>query len=126
MEQNLKEKLKNVKILALDVDGVMTDRKIVWQSNGDELKFFNAHDGAGIKMLMNKGVVVVIISGRKSKCTDYRAKELGIKEVYQGVSDKLAVIQKLLVKYNVSMDNVVYIGDDIPDLDVIKESAVEI
>lgn len=110
-----------MKMFIMDVDGTLTDGKIHICNKGELFKSFNVKDGLGIKKLQEKNIIPVIITGRKSKIVKNRAKELDIKEVYQGVKDKKDLVQKLIKKYNFTKNNVAYIGDDSNDLDVMKE-----
>src|SRR4030042_2800163 len=92
----MEEKAAKIKLLVLDVDGVMTDGRITINAQGEEIKTFECKDGQGLKMLMSSGVEVVIISGRNSPVLDHRAKDLGISELYQGVDDKKGLCRKLI------------------------------
>jgi len=114
------DKAKKVSFLILDVDGVMTDGGIVYSEQGEEVKVFNVRDGLGIKMLIREGIKVAIISGRKSKAVDCRAEELGIIDVYQGVTDKVAVFEEILKKSKIRPDQVGFIGDDLVDLPLLS------
>lgn len=109
-----------IKLLILDVDGVLTDGKIVYTASGEELKHFNVKDGFGIKMLQEAGIKTAIISGRHSDVTTIRAKELGIDVVHQGISDKLFVFHEMIHEMNFQADECAYIGDDYNDLAVLK------
>ena len=120
MKKNIKEKLKKIKLLILDVDGVMTDGGIIMDSEGRELKKFNVRDGHGIKVLQRYGIKVAILTGRQSKVVEYRAKDLDIKDVYQKVFNKKEVFEKILKKHKVSADEAAYMGDDIIDIPVLK------
>jgi 3-deoxy-D-manno-octulosonate 8-phosphate phosphatase (KDO 8-P phosphatase) len=120
MKKNIKEKLCKIKLLILDVDGVMTDGKIIMDDEGRELKSFNVRDGHGIKILQRYGVGVAILTGRKSKVVEYRAKDLEIKDVYQGALNKKEVFEKILKKRKLSADETAYVGDDIVDIPVLK------
>jgi len=117
-----KEKIKKIKILLLDVDGVLTDSSIVFDSDGKELKFFNARDGHGIKMLQRGNIEVGIITGRNSKATEARANDLNISIVYQGVYDKIKIYNKIKDEKNFKDDDIAYMGDDIVDLTLIKKA----
>ncbi len=110
-ENNLLE----TKLLVSDVDGVMTDGSIIYSSNGSELKAFNIKDGLGIRLAGLIGLKVVILTGRKSEAVHRRAAELGI-DVIQGQSDKSISMQEIAEKYNLSYDEIAYIGDDLNDL----------
>jgi len=122
MKKNIKEKLCKIKLLILDVDGVMTDGKIIMDDGGRELKSFNVRDGHGIKILQRYGVAVAILTGRKSKVVEFRAKDLEIKDVYQGALNKKEVFEKILKKRKLSADETAYLGDDIVDIPVLKRA----
>ena len=121
MQQEIIDKIAKIKLLITDVDGVLTDGKIYLGTNSLEFKAFHVHDGKGIKLLQEAGVEVAIITGRQSEAVSNRAKELAIKDAYQGVKDKIAVFNNLLERYNLSSDQVAYIGDDINDLEVLTK-----
>jgi 3-deoxy-D-manno-octulosonate 8-phosphate phosphatase (KDO 8-P phosphatase) len=108
-----------VRLLALDVDGVLTDGLIYYSSSGDELKAFNIKDGLGIKLLQKVGVRVAIITGRQSEIVARRARELGIEDVVQGRDDKRQALLELCQRHNISMEECAYMGDDLPDLGAI-------
>ncbi len=117
------EKIKKIRILLLDVDGVLTDGSIYYNSEGSETKKFNVKDGLGIRLLLEKGIKVGIITGRKSKALTKRYKELGIDEeyVYQGLgSKKIPALKDILKKSNLKISNVAYVGDDLPDIPIMK------
>jgi len=109
-----------VKLLILDVDGVLTDGGIILDGDAGELKVFHVRDGHGLVMLKRAGVKVAIISGRNSKVVDRRARELGITEVYQECRNKIVAYEKLLAKLAIADKDVAYIGDDIVDLPLFK------
>lgn len=115
-----------IKLAAFDVDGVLTDGSITYDDNGIEYKTFNAKDGHGIVMLNKAGIITAIITARNSGTVERRAQDLKITELHQGVKNKIEKLEELLAKYNLSYDEVAYIGDDIPDiciLDKVKFSA---
>lgn len=112
--------MKNIKILVLDVDGTLTDGKIYIDSNGIESKSFHVKDGLAISQLISSGIECAIITGRTSKIVSIRAKELGIKYLYQGVYNKVDQLNSLLLDLGLTKYNCAYIGDDINDLDIIK------
>ncbi len=114
------ERLKEIRLLLLDVDGVMTDGRIVFDSNGVETKFFNVKDGHGIKMVQRAGIEVGIISGRKSQVVANRAAELGIARLFQGALDKLGPYQEILAATGLDDSQVAYMGDDVIDLPVMR------
>jgi len=109
----------SVKLLVMDVDGVLTDGSIYVSASGEEIKRFNVWDGAGITMLHRVGVKTAIISSRSSHAVEVRAKELGITEVRQGVSGKLAALESLLQAYGLTAEEACYVGDDLNDIPVM-------
>ena len=110
----------DIRLLVMDVDGVMTNGKITYTSDGQELKSFNIKDGLGIKRAQASGIETAIITGRTSPMVERRALELGIDHLVQGREDKLAALSDLLDQINLSLDQVAYIGDDLPDLTAIE------
>lgn len=111
----------SIKLAAFDVDGVMTDGSITYDDNGIEYKTFNSKDGHGLAELSREGVITAIITGRKSAAVERRAKDVNITELYQGVQDKAAVLDELLQKYNLTLAEVAYMGDDIPDICILEK-----
>jgi 3-deoxy-D-manno-octulosonate 8-phosphate phosphatase (KDO 8-P phosphatase) len=118
--QSLISLLQNIKLLLLDVDGVMTDGGIYYSNSGDEFKKFNSQDGYGIEKLQRAGIKVGIITGRISKIVKRRADELGIEEVYQSFVNKIDAYESIKKKFNFIDANIAYIGDDEFDLAVLK------
>lgn len=119
-KQTIQSKLKNIKLLLLDVDGVLTDGRIVYTSDGVEQKFFDAHDGYGFTLALRHGLKLGIISGRSSPMVTKRASEFMIDEVHQDVQDKLEVYNAIKKKYRISDKEIAYIGDDLMDVPVLK------
>ncbi len=119
-KKNLKSKLKKIKMILLDVDGVLTDGKIIMSSDGVEYKNFHAHDGYGILKAKRAGIIVGIVSGRTSEVVNKRADKLGIDIVFQGNEDKLSVFQEIKSKYNISEEETAFIGDDEFDIPLLK------
>lgn len=109
-----------IRFLVMDVDGTLTDGKIYMSGTGEIFKAFNIKDGYTIYTLDKIGIIPIIITGRKSEIVARRAEELKIKECHQGVGDKLAKLNEVLQKYNGTLDEVAYIGDDYNDLDCMK------
>lgn len=120
----LNEKASKIKLLLLDVDGVMTDGRIIMNDRGEETKAFNVKDGLGLKMLMSSGLEVAIVTGRRSQVLAHRSRELGIEEVYQGVKDKNTVCRQLKKARDLKKEQVCSLGDDIPDLAMFTESGL--
>jgi 3-deoxy-D-manno-octulosonate 8-phosphate phosphatase (KDO 8-P phosphatase) len=112
----MKPNLEKIKIVILDVDGTMTDGKISYDNNRIETKSFDVKDGMAIAQAIKYGMKVAIITGRTSKIVEYRASELGITDIYQGVENKIATLDGLLEKYSYNYENVAYMGDDINDI----------
>ena len=113
-----------IKMLVMDVDGTLTDGRIYMGSSGEVMKAFDVKDGYGIVQLRNCGIVPVIITGRISDVVSHRAGELGITELYQGVSDKLQKLKDVSGSYNCTPDQIAYIGDDLNDLMCIRYCGV--
>ncbi len=117
---DLVQRARGVRLLVLDVDGVLTDGKLYFLADGSEAKAFSTLDGQGIKMLMNSGVNVAIITGRTSTIVERRAANLGIMHLIQGREDKRTALDELLSTLQLSYDQVAYLGDDLPDLAAIR------
>jgi 3-deoxy-D-manno-octulosonate 8-phosphate phosphatase (KDO 8-P phosphatase) len=110
---------QSIRLIAFDVDGIMTDGGLYLTDSGEEFKRFNSLDGHGLKMLKASGVELAIITGRTSRCVELRAHHLGISYLYQGVHDKLASIEKMLAQLKLPLDAVAFMGDDVMDLPVM-------
>ncbi len=111
---------RRVKMLILDVDGVMTDGRIILDNDGNEFKSFDVRDGHALKLAGRAGLLLAVITGRTSKVVERRMKELGINEVYQGIFNKISVYKDLLKKYNFSDEEIAYMGDDVVDVPVLE------
>jgi len=112
---------KQIKILGMDVDGTLTDGKIHVSKDGEHMKSFDVKDGYGIKILLpSLGITPVIISARDSDIVRVRAKELNIPEVHLGVADKLQTLKNLLIRYEMKLEDVAFIGDDLNDIPVLN------
>lgn len=109
-------KAKKIKLVIFDVDGVLTDGRIVLDNNGNEFKAFHVRDGHGIRMFIKAGFKVALITGRESKVVARRARELGIAEVFQKSHNKAEAYRKVIKKFGVSDEEVAYVGDDVVDL----------
>ena len=118
--------LRAVRLLVLDVDGVLTDGRLFYGSKGEVLKAFHVRDGHGIKEIAAAGIAVAIISGRRSEAVARRARELGIKHVVQGANDKLAALHKLARARKVALDYCACVGDDTPDVPILEACGVGI
>jgi 3-deoxy-D-manno-octulosonate 8-phosphate phosphatase (KDO 8-P phosphatase) len=113
-------RLSKVRLLALDVDGTLTDGGLYYSDNGEEFKKFNVKDGQGMKLLMQSGVDIAIASASSSTSTLHRAKKLGITHVYVGVEDKLQVLRSLCDQLGITLEQVAYVGDDVNDLPALQ------
>jgi 3-deoxy-D-manno-octulosonate 8-phosphate phosphatase (KDO 8-P phosphatase) len=115
-----------VRLLILDVDGVLTDGGLQFDNRGEEYKTFNSLDGHGIRMLLDNAIEVAIISGRRSEIVRHRMNELGVKHLYQGCRDKLAAFNELLMNIGLEPGQVAYVGDDLPDLPIMRRVGLSI
>jgi len=113
-------RLAAVRLLVMDVDGVLTDGGIYYTERGDEVKRFDVRDGQGLVLLRQAGVLTAVITRRRSEIVERRADELGIAEVHQGASDKRAVLESLLARRGVSASEAVYVGDDVGDIPAMQ------
>lgn len=114
----------SIELIVLDVDGTMTDSRITYSANGDEIKSFNVKDGLAIASWRRLGKQVAIITGRSSQIVARRAKELHIEHFYQGIHNKKEVLESLLEKLDLTMDNVAVIGDDLNDLQMLRAAKI--
>ncbi|MFO7459491.1 MAG: HAD hydrolase family protein [Desulfatiglandales bacterium] len=119
-----REKAKEIKLLILDVDGVLTNGQIILTEQGEEIKSFHARDGYGLRKLMEEGIEVILISGRRSKAVDCRARDLGIQEVHQGVADKGPLCDEIIRQRGLKKDQVCCVGDDLPDLPLFEKAGI--
>ncbi len=118
--RGLSAKAKKIRLLLLDVDGVLTDGSIILDARGNEAKAFHVRDGRGIKRIQEAGIQVGIITGRSSEVVNIRARELGITEVHQGAKDKIAVYNDIIARLRMHDDEVAYIGDDDVDVQIFN------
>jgi len=126
MEQEVIEKAKKIRMLLMDVDGVLTDGSIIFGSGRQEVKAFFVHDGLGLRMAQRAGMITGLISARESEMVARRARELRIPEVHQKVEDKIPVWEKLLKKYQLLPENVAMMGDDLGDLPLLLRAGLSI
>jgi 3-deoxy-D-manno-octulosonate 8-phosphate phosphatase (KDO 8-P phosphatase) len=118
--------LKKIKLLLLDVDGVLTDGSIIYNDKGQETKQFNVRDGFGMKLLMSAGIQLGIVTGRRSKALARRCNDLGIRLIFDGISDKGSVFDEVRQRTGISAENIAFVGDDIPDLALMRRIGVSI
>ena len=119
-------KAEKIRLLILDVDGVLSDGLIYMGNNGEELKAFNVRDGYGIRCALTSNIEVAIITGRKAKLVEDRCDTLGITHLYQGQSDKLLAYRELLTKLALKPEQVAYVGDDLIDWPVMAEIGLSV
>lgn len=123
---SIKAKAQKIRLLILDVDGVMTDGRLIWTDQPQQAKAFHVHDGFGIRLLQSNGIEVAVITGKQSEVVTARLSELKIKHFYQNKSDKLPVYEALLSELDIADEEVAYIGDDLPDLPVMQRVGLSI
>jgi len=120
------ERAKNIKLIAFDVDGVLTDGSLFYGEQGEEYKAFHSKDGLGMKLLMRTGVQIGIITARESQLVRHRMESLGIEHLYQGRLDKLNAFDDLLKKLGLSYEQTSFVGDDVVDLPVMNKVGLSI
>jgi 3-deoxy-D-manno-octulosonate 8-phosphate phosphatase (KDO 8-P phosphatase) len=113
-----------IRLLVLDVDGVLTDGRLHFGPRGEALKLFHVRDGLGIQQVAKAGIEVAVISGRKSAMVDVRCRELGVEHVHQGAKDKVAVLEKLCARLKIETSECACVGDDLPDIPVMRKVAL--
>ncbi|OHB69763.1 MAG: hypothetical protein A2W23_09475 [Planctomycetes bacterium RBG_16_43_13] len=116
MDVSLKRRLRRVRAVVLDVDGVLTDGGMYYTETGEVMKKFNTRDGMGIALLIKTGVKVALISGEKTDIIIRRAEKMGVSDVYLGVENKITALNDFLTKHKLSADDVCYVGDDVNDI----------
>ena len=121
MDKGIIDRARNIKFIMLDVDGVLTDGRIIFSSKGEELKCFNAQDGCAMVLAQKAGIKIVFVTGRTSKIVKRRAKEHNVTEVFQGVINKIEVMNKLMKKYKVTPEEIAFLGDDLVDIAIMKK-----
>lgn len=119
-QTKLRSRLSQVKLLALDVDGVLTDGGLYYSNSGEELKKFNVKDGQGLKLILQAGIEVAIITASTSQSVIHRARALGITHTFIGVENKISVLENLCHKLSINLEQVAYMGDDINDIPVLQ------
>jgi len=125
-EEEVRRRGSRIKLLLLDVDGVLTDGGLIWDDDGRESKMFHVHDGHGIRLLQRAGLEVALLTGRSSHVVDRRAKDLGIKLVVQGSRNKLSDYEEILQRRQLKDPDVAYVGDDLVDIPVFKRAGLAV
>lgn len=118
----MRERCQAIRLLLLDVDGVLSDGRIVYDDHGVETKAFDVKDGHGLKLLQRAGIRIGIITGRQSRLVEVRAAELGIDILHQGIKDKLEPYRMILAEYGLRDEEVAYVGDDVVDLPILRRA----
>jgi 3-deoxy-D-manno-octulosonate 8-phosphate phosphatase (KDO 8-P phosphatase) len=124
--QEISHRAAQIKVLVCDIDGVFTDGRLYFDKQGEALKAFHIHDGLGIKWLLKSGITVAIITGRSSPIVESRMQELGIKYIYQNQEEKLIAAEDLLTRLQLGYEHIAYIGDDLPDLPLLRRVGLAI
>jgi len=125
-KEELNSRLRKVKLFLLDVDGVLTDGRIVYDSRGSELKFFDVHDGLGVYVLNKAGIPTILVTAKGSKAILPRAKDMRVAEVLADVFPKTSVLDKIIKKYKVSVDEICFVADDLVDLSLMRKVGLPI
>src|SRR5690554_5476141 len=113
-------KASKIKLVAFDVDGVLTDGKITYTDSGEEIKTFDVKDGQGMVMLKKNDIITAVITARKSPIIDKRVQELGICHSYQGIKNKLTALEEIIGIHNLDYSEIAYVGDDLPDVCILE------
>ncbi len=114
-----------IKLAAFDVDGVLTDGSLTFDENGHEYKTFNAKDGQGIVNLNKAGIITAIITARNNGTVEHRARNLNITELHQGSKNKIKTLEEIMAKYNITFEEIAYMGDDLPDICILEKVALK-
>ena len=120
LTEQIHERIRKIKLVIVDNDGVLTDGRIVYGDHGDELKFFDVQDGFGLVMLRRAGFQTVIVSAKKSRVNTRRAKEAQVTKIYQNAFDKLKVFNQVLKQFKLTPDQICFVGDDLIDIPVLR------
>jgi len=126
IDQALPKKFKHIQLLLLDVDGVLTDGSIIYNDDGSETKIFDAKDGFGLRLVMQAGVKVGIVTGRSSRALGRRCQNLGIPYLFDSVEDKAGILDEIVTQTGVKADRAAFVGDDLPDLPLMKRTGLSI
>lgn len=122
----VRKKAQNIRLLVLDVDGVLTDGRLYFDAKGEALKVFHVRDGHGIKMAQRAGIEVALLSGRRSDAAYHRARELGINRFHEGLRDKVAVLEEIMAAMGIEAAQVAMVGDDLVDLPILGRAGLAV
>lgn len=120
------QKIRDIRLLLLDVDGVLTDGRIIYSDERSETKAFNVKDGMGLKMVMKAGIEVGLVTGRKSSALTRRCRDLGLNRIYDGVRQKAPLLEKIVADTGIDPERTAFVGDDLPDLPLMKKVGLSI
>ncbi len=126
MNQEIDHKLQQIKLLLLDVDGVLTDGAIIYDDSNKEIKMFNVKDGMGIRLLMDNNIQVGIVTGRTSPVLRHRCKNLGITNIFDGIHNKAKALEKIMTQTGKTTDEIAFVGDDLPDIPIMNRVGLSI
>jgi 3-deoxy-D-manno-octulosonate 8-phosphate phosphatase (KDO 8-P phosphatase) len=126
IDQPVLEKIKKIKVLLLDVDGVLTDGRIVYDSRGRDSKFFDVHDGMGVHLLQKCGIPTALITAKGSRAIGPRARDMRVDKVYENISPKTRVLALILKRYGVSSEQLCFVGDDLVDICLMRKVGLPI
>lgn len=126
LPESVRQRAAAVRLVSFDVDGVLTDGRLLYTEAGDEIKAFHVQDGSAIKLLLENDIDVALITGRRSAMVERRATELGIRHVFQGVADKALALAELCAVLHLDPESVAHVGDDLPDLPLFKRVGLAI
>ena len=121
IEESPSNRAKKIKLLLLDVDGVLTDGRIIYDSKGRDAKFFDVHDGMGVYALKKAGIKTILITAKGSRAIRPRARDMQVEEIFENISPKTEVLDKILKKYKINTYEVCFVGDDLVDLCLMKK-----
>ena len=120
------QRAQNIRLLILDVDGVLTDGRLYFDAKGEALKVFHVRDGHGIKLAQRAGIEVALLSGRRSDAAYHRARELGINRFHEGLRDKVAVLEEIMAAMGIEASQVAMVGDDLVDLPIMSRAGLAV
>jgi len=126
MKDFLLEKAKKIKLLILDVDGVLTDGRIIYNSKGEDSKFFDVKDGLGVYLLKRAGIPTILITARGSKAIRPRARDMQVEEVFEDIENKRKILDKILKRYKVNTSQICFVGDDLVDFSIMKRVGLSV
>ncbi len=126
MEPELKDRARKIKLLMLDVDGVLTDGRIIYDSKGRDAKFFDVHDGLGVYLLNKMGIKTILVTAKGSKSILPRAKDMRVERVFADITPKTIVLDKVIKEYGLGCEEICFVGDDLVDLGVMKRVGLPI